>query len=60
MSKDILMLDSERKELAQFKSIQDASEQTGISRIRISRCARGIRKFIEDNGKILKFEYIKA
>lgn len=42
-----------------FPSIQLASEKTGISRNRISRCARGIRKSIMEKGKIYKFEYVK-
>jgi|SRR5215471_645029 len=55
----INMLNNNNKVLTTFKSIQIASEMTGISRNRISRCARGIRKHILEKGIIYKFEYIK-
>lgn len=42
--KGVSMLNENNELLSKFKSIQLASEETGISRIRISRCARGIRK----------------
>jgi GIY-YIG catalytic domain len=57
MAKGIIMLNENNKELAKFKSIQIASELTGISRNRISRCARGIRKKIMDKGKIFIFKF---
>ena len=53
--KGISMLNENNELLSQFKSIQLASEGTGISRIRISRCARGIRKQLIENGKVFKF-----
>lgn len=53
----IIMLNENNEVLAKFKSIQIASEVTGISRNRISRCARKIRKQIIEKGKIYKFEY---
>lgn len=55
----INMLNEYNEILATFNSIQIASEITGISRNRISRCARGIRKEIIEKGKIFKFEYKK-
>ena len=57
MAKSIIMLNENNKELAKFKSIQIASEITGISRNRISRCARGIRNKIKDKGKIFIFKF---
>ncbi len=51
------MLNENNEILAKFKSIQIASEVTGISRNRISRCARKIRKQIIEKGKVYKFEY---
>lgn len=53
----IIMLNKNNEILAKFKSIQIASDVTGISRNRISRCARKIRKQIIEKGKIYKFEY---
>jgi len=53
----IIMLNKNNEVLAKFKSIQIASDVTGISRNRISRCARKIRKQIIEKGKIYKFEY---
>jgi len=53
------MLNENNEILAIFNSIQKSSEETGISRNRISRCARGIRNSIIEKGKIYKFEYIK-
>lgn len=53
----IIMLNENNEILATFNSIQIASEETGISRNRISRCARGIRKKIIEKGKFYKFEY---
>lgn len=54
------MLNETNEKLTSFKSIQIASEATGISRNRISRCARGIRTQIIDKGKIYQFEYVKG
>jgi len=56
----IQMLNENNEILATFNSIQIAPEETGISRNRISRCARGIRKSIIEKGKIYKFEYTKC
>jgi group I intron endonuclease len=57
MNKNIVMLNENDKVLGYFKSIQLASEALGISRNRISRCARGIRKEIREKGKIYKFKF---
>lgn len=57
MATGITMLNENNEILEKFESIQIASEITGISRNRISRCARGIRKEIIENGKIYKFKY---
>jgi len=46
LNKGVVMLNENNEVLNYFKSIQIASEATGISRNRISRCARGIRKEI--------------
>jgi group I intron endonuclease len=53
----VTMLNENNEILAKYKSIQIASEITGISRNRISRCARGIRKELIENGKVYKFKY---
>jgi hypothetical protein len=55
MATPITMLSENNEVLASFKSIQIASELTGISRNRISRCARGIRNKIIEKGIIYKF-----
>ena len=57
MAIGITMLDENNKILDKFESIQIASDITGISRSRISRCARNIRKEIIENGKVYKFKY---
>jgi group I intron endonuclease len=57
MNKIVVMLNENDKVLGYFKSIQLASEALGISRNRISRCARGIRKEIRENGKTYKFKF---
>lgn len=57
MKKSIMMLNEKNEILNKYSSIQLASEATGISRNRISRCARGIRKQIKENGKIVQFKY---
>lgn len=57
MNKNIVMLNENDKVLGYFKSIQLAREALGISRNRISRCARGIRKEIREKGKIYKFKF---
>jgi hypothetical protein len=57
LSKGVCMLNESNEVLNTFKSIQLASEATGISRIRISRCARGLRKELIENGKVFKFKY---
>jgi len=57
MNKDVVMLNENNEVLNYFKSIQIASEAIGISRNRISRCARCIRKEIRENGKVIKFKY---
>ena len=57
MVKGVTMLNENNEVLDYFKSIQLASEATGISRIRISRCARGIRKELRENGKVFKFKF---
>ena len=57
MATGITMLDENNKILDKFESIQIASDITGISRSRISRCARNIRKEIIENGKVYKFKY---
>ena len=57
MVKSVAMLNENNEVLDIFKSIQLASEATGISRIRISRCARGIRKDLRENGKVFKFKF---
>lgn len=57
MAKSINMLNEQNEIIGSFPSIQIAAEITGISRIRISRCLRGIRKQIEEKGKIYKFSY---
>jgi len=57
MNKIVIMLNENDKVLGYFKSIQLASEALGISRNRISRCARGIRKEIREKGKIYKFKF---
>jgi len=57
MSRGITMYDGEFNILAKFYSIQDATDKTGISRNRIGRCARGIRKQIIEKGKIYIFRY---
>ena len=57
MNKGVVMLNENNEVLNYFKSIQLASEATGISRIRISRCARGIRKELRENGKVFIFKY---
>jgi len=57
MNKIVVMLNENDKVLGYFKSIQLASEALGISRNRISRCARGIRKKIREKGKIYKFKF---
>lgn len=59
MASGITMLNVNNEILSTFKSIQIASEVTGISRNRISRCARGIRIQTIEKGKIYKFEYTK-
>ena len=51
MNKNIVMLNENDKVLGYFKSIQLASEALGISRNRISRCARGIRKEIREKDR---------
>lgn len=53
----IIMLNQNDEILANFKTIQEASEISGVSRNRISRCARGIRKQIIEKGKVYKFKY---
>lgn len=58
MVKSVVMLNENNEVLGIFKSIQLASEVTGISRIRISRCARGIRKELRENGKVFKFKFL--
>lgn len=57
MNKSVIMLNENDKVLGIFKSIQLASESLGISRIRISKCARGIRKEIIEKGKVYKFKF---
>jgi len=57
MNKSVVMLNENEQVLGYFNSIQLASEALGISRIRISRCARGIRKEIREKGKIYKFKF---
>jgi group I intron endonuclease len=57
MKKIVVMLNENDKVLGYFKSIQLASEALGISRNRISRCARGIRKEIREKGQIYKFKF---
>ena len=57
MATGITMLDENNKILDKFESIQIASDITGISRSRISRSARNIRKEIIENGKVYKFKY---
>jgi hypothetical protein len=59
MSVRISMLNYKNELLKTFKSIQDASDITGISRNRISRCCRGIRSKIIEKGIIYKFIYTK-
>jgi NUMOD3 motif-containing protein len=56
-AKAIVMLNNKNEIIAKFLSIQIASEITGISRNSISRCARGIKKFIIKNGLSYRFEY---
>ena len=51
------MLNENNEILNRFNSIQIASEVTGISRNRISRCARGIRTKIIEKGKVYIFKY---
>ena len=60
MVKSVAMLNENNEVLDIFKSIQLASEATGISRIRISRCARGIRKDLRENGKVFKFKFFSG
>lgn len=55
----IIMLNDNNEILAKFDSIQEASFATGISRNRISRCARNIRKQILEKGKIYIFKFDK-
>ena len=55
----ITMLNEKNEILAIFKSIQEASNTNGISRNRISRCAREIRKQIVQGDKIYKFIHTK-
>lgn len=60
MVKRIEMLNDKNELLATFDSIQIASEETGFSRNRISRCARGIRSTAsqlkdKDNKYIFRF-----
>lgn len=57
MATGVTMLNENNEILGYFKSIQIASEVTGISRNRISRSARGIRKELIENGKVYKFKY---
>lgn len=57
MARGIVVLNEKDEVISYFKSIQLASEALGISRNRISRCARGIRKVIIENGKVFKFKY---
>ena len=57
MTKAVFMLNENDKVLGYFKSIQLASEALGISRNRISRCARGIRKEIIEKEKVYKFKF---
>jgi hypothetical protein len=59
MAKAVVMLNENDQVLVYFNSIQLASEALGISRNRISRCARGIRKILIEKGKIIKFKYKK-
>ena len=59
LAKSITMLNEKNEVLATFKSIQIASETTWISRNRISRCARGIRKHINEKGIVYIFKYTK-
>lgn len=59
MAKAVVMLNENDKVLGYFNSIQLASEALGISRNRISRCARGIRKILIEKGKVFKFKYKK-
>ena len=59
MASSITMFNENREVLSVFNSIQRASEITGISRNRISRCARGIRNKIVEKGNIYIFEYTK-
>jgi group I intron endonuclease len=56
-NKTVVMLNENDNVLGYFKSIQLASEALGISRNRISSCARGIRKEIREKGKIYKFKF---
>lgn len=53
----VLMLNENNEILDKFNSIEDASNSTGISRNRISRCARNIRKQILEKGQIYIFKY---
>jgi hypothetical protein len=57
VARKILLLNANNELLTNFNSIQQASESTGISRNRISRCARNIRKYIIEKGIIYKFKY---
>lgn len=58
IAKKIVMLNDKNEILNTFNSIQIASEATGISRNRISRCARGIRSQIIEKGIIYIFKYV--
>jgi hypothetical protein len=59
LAKGIIMLNENKEIMATFKSIQIASELTGISINRISRCARGLRSQITEKGKNFIFKYTK-
>jgi hypothetical protein len=59
-AKAIVMFNNKNEIIANFLSIQIASEITGIHRNSISRCARGIIKFIIKDGIPYRFEYQKT
>lgn len=57
MATPINMCNEKMEVLSTFKSIQIASEITGITKSRISKCLTGVRRQVIENGKTYIFEY---
>lgn len=54
--KKIIQIDLSGKKIAEFKSIREASEKTGIDRKSISNCARGIKSYNTAGGYKFKIK----